>query len=90
MDISVVAMSSSPPLQDARCGAVVQLAVNYSERLGLPGDAPSFGPIQGEFPSINLGEVLGPQYSAWGPALSPWPWLRRAIPLEQGEYERLV
>jgi hypothetical protein len=46
------------PLQGARRGALVQLVIDYSERLGFPGDAPSFRPIHGEFPSINLGEVL--------------------------------
>jgi hypothetical protein len=30
-------------LQDAGCGALVQLVVDYSERLGFPGDAPGFG-----------------------------------------------
>jgi hypothetical protein len=33
------------PLQDARRGALVQLAVDYGERLGLPGDASGFGLI---------------------------------------------
>jgi hypothetical protein len=32
-------------LQDAGRGALVQLTVDYSERLGFPGDAPGFGPI---------------------------------------------
>jgi hypothetical protein len=48
------------PLQDAGCGVLEQLAVDYSERLGFPGDAPGFGRIRGEFPLINPGELLGP------------------------------
>jgi hypothetical protein len=31
--------------QDARRGALIQLAIDYSERLGFPGDALGFGPI---------------------------------------------
>jgi hypothetical protein len=45
------------PLQDARRGALVQLAVDYCEQLSLPCDASGFGPIQGEFSSVDPGEV---------------------------------
>jgi hypothetical protein len=48
------------PLQNARHGALVQLAVGCGERFGHPGDAPCFRPIRGEFPPINPGEVFGP------------------------------
>jgi hypothetical protein len=48
------------PLQDARRGALVQLAINDGERLGHPGDAPGLGPIQGKFPSIHPSEVFCP------------------------------
>jgi hypothetical protein len=71
------------PFQDAGRGALVQLAVDYSKRLGFPGDAPGFGLIRGEFPSINRSEILGP------PILRVGRWLClhglgfvRAIPLE--------
>jgi hypothetical protein len=33
------------PLQDARRGALVQLAVNEGERIGHPGDASGLGSI---------------------------------------------
>jgi hypothetical protein len=47
-------------LQDAGCGALVQLAVYESERFGHSGDAPGLRPIWCEFPSIHPGEVFGP------------------------------
>jgi hypothetical protein len=48
------------PLQDAGCGALVQLAVDYGEQLGHPSDAPGFRPVWGKFPSIYPSEVFGP------------------------------
>jgi hypothetical protein len=46
------------PLQDAGCGALVQLAVDEGERFGHPGDAPALESIRGELPSIHPSEVL--------------------------------
>jgi hypothetical protein len=48
------------PVQDARRGALVQLAIDYGERFGHPGDASGFGPIRGKFPSIHPSEVFSP------------------------------
>jgi hypothetical protein len=48
--------------------AVLYSSRDYSERLGIPGDAPGFGPIRGEFPSINLGEILGRPILRAGPS----------------------
>jgi hypothetical protein len=45
-------------LQDAGRGALVQLAVDESERLGHPGDASSLGSVRGDLPSIHPGDVL--------------------------------
>jgi hypothetical protein len=45
-------------LQDAGRSALVQLAVDKSERLGHSGDAPSLGSVRGEFPSIHPGDIL--------------------------------
>jgi hypothetical protein len=45
-------------MQDAGGGAFVQLAVDESERLSHPGDAPSLGPVRGEFPSVHPGDIL--------------------------------
>jgi hypothetical protein len=79
------------PLQDAGCGALVQLAIYESERFGHSGDAPGLGPIRWEFPSIHPGEVFG------SPILRVGGWLRlhglslvRSVDLEHGEYERLI
>jgi hypothetical protein len=54
------------PLQDARHGALVQLAVDCSERSGHPGDASGFGPIREKFLSINSSEVFGPPILCMG------------------------
>jgi hypothetical protein len=79
------------PLQDARGGAVVQLAFNEGKRLGHPGNAPSRGPVRGEFPSSHPGNVFVT------PVRFGRSWLDvhdvisvGAIPLEKGEYVRLV
>jgi hypothetical protein len=48
------------PVQDARRGALVQLAFDDGERLGRPGEAPGLGPIRGKFPSIHPSEIFGP------------------------------
>jgi hypothetical protein len=79
------------PLQDAKRGALVQLAVDYGERLVHPGDAPGLRPIRGKFPSIYPSEVFGP------PILCAGGWLYlhglgfvHAVALDQGEHERLV
>jgi hypothetical protein len=46
-------------LQDARGGALVQLAVNESEGLGHPGDAPGLGLVRGECRCLNLSTSMG-------------------------------
>jgi hypothetical protein len=61
--------NGNAPLQDARCASLVQLAVNYGERLGHPSDALGFRPVWGKFPSIHPSEVFGP------PILHAGGWL---------------
>jgi hypothetical protein len=79
------------PLQDARCSALVQLAIDESERLGHPGNAPSLGSIRGEFLSIHPGDVLvAPVPLAGGRLYVHGLGLDGAIPLDQGEHVRLV
>jgi hypothetical protein len=70
---------------------LVQLVVDYGERLGHPSDAPGFEPVWGKFLSIYPSEVFGP------PILRVGGWLCLhglgficTIALEQGEHERLV
>jgi hypothetical protein len=78
-------------LLDAGGGALVQLAVDEGKGLGHPGDAPGLGPVRGELPSSHPGDVLV------GPISLERSWLDihhigfiGAIPLEEGEYIRLV
>jgi hypothetical protein len=79
------------PLQAARRGALIQLAVYYGGRFGHPGNAPGFGLIWGMFPLIHPSEVFGP------PILRVGGWLClhglsfvQAITLEQREHKRLI
>jgi hypothetical protein len=79
------------PLQDARGGALVQLAVNEGKGLGHPGDAPGRGPVRGEFPSSHPGDIFV------APVSLDRSWLDvhhvglvGAIPLEEGKHVRLV
>jgi hypothetical protein len=79
------------PLQDSGHGALVQLIVDHGERLSFSGDAPGLGPIRGEFPLIDLGKVLGPPLLRSGGRLCfDGLGFACAVPLEQGEHERLV
>jgi hypothetical protein len=78
-------------LQDTCCDALIQLVVHKGERFGHPGDASGLGLVRGKFPSVHPGDVLV------SPVLRAGDWLCvhgfglvRAIPIEQGEYERLV
>jgi hypothetical protein len=48
------------PLQYARRGVLVQLAVDEGERFGHPGDVPDLGPIRGKLSSIHPGDILVP------------------------------
>jgi hypothetical protein len=45
-------------LQDARRGALVQLAVDEGERLGHPGNVSRLGSVRGQLPSVHPGDVL--------------------------------
>jgi hypothetical protein len=72
-------------LQDARRGALIQLAVDEGERLGHPGDAPSLGSVRGDFPSIHPGDVLfAPVPLVGGRLYVHGLGLVGAVPFEQG------
>jgi hypothetical protein len=78
-------------LQDAGRGALVQLAVDESERLGHPGDASLLGSVRGELPSVHPGDVLVTPVSLVG----GWLYVHGlglvgVVPFEQGEHIRLV
>jgi hypothetical protein len=78
-------------LQDAGGGALVQLAVDESEGLGHPGDAPGLGPVRGEFPSVHPGDILvAPVHLAGGWFDIHGFGLVGTVPLEQGEHVRIV
>jgi hypothetical protein len=78
-------------LQDVGGGALVQLAVDESEGLGHPSDAPGLGPVRREFPSVHPGDILvTPVHLAGGWFDVHGFGLVGAIPLEQGEHVRLV
>jgi hypothetical protein len=79
------------PLQDARGGALVQLAVDEGKGLGHPGDASGRGPVCGEFPTGYPGYILVTPVSLDGGWLDVHHvGLVGAIPLEEGEHVRLV
>jgi hypothetical protein len=78
-------------LQDAGGGALVQLAVNEGEGLGHPGDVPGLGPVRGEFPSVHPSNIFVAPVHLAGDWLDVHGFgLIGAIPLEEGEHERLV
>jgi hypothetical protein len=78
-------------LQDARGGALVQLAVDEGEALVHPGDAPGLGPVRGECPSIHPGDILVvPVHLAGGWFDVHGFGLVGAVPLERREHVRLV
>jgi hypothetical protein len=71
--------------------ALVQLAVDDGEGLGHPGDAPCLGPVRGKFPSVDPSDILvAPVHRAGGWLDIHGFGLVGAIPLEEGEHERLV
>jgi hypothetical protein len=78
-------------LQDARGGALVQLTVNKGEGVGHPSDAPGLGSVRGEFPSVHPGDVLVAPVCLAGGWLDVHGFgLVGAVPLEEGEHERLI
>jgi hypothetical protein len=71
-------------LQDARGGALVQLAVDEGEGFGHPGDVPGLGPVRGEFPSVHPGDVfVAPVHHAGGRLDVHGFGLVGAVPLEE-------
>jgi hypothetical protein len=57
----------------------------------VPGDAPGLGPVRGEFPSVHPSDILvAPIHLAGGWLDVHGFGLVGAVPLEEGEHERLV
>jgi hypothetical protein len=84
-------MDGYASLQDAGRDALVQLAVDESERLGHPGDAPSLGSVRGELPSVHPSDVLvAPVPLVGGRLYIHGLELVGAVPFKQGEHVRLV
>jgi hypothetical protein len=78
-------------LQDARGGALVQLTVDEGEGFGHPDDAPGLGPVRGKFPSVDPSDIfVAPVHLAGGWLDVHGFGLIGAVPLEEGEHERLV
>jgi hypothetical protein len=78
-------------LQDAGGGALVQLAVDEDEGFDHPGDAPGLGLVRGKLPSVDPSDIfVAPVHLAGGWLDVHGFGLVGAVPLEEGEHERLV
>jgi hypothetical protein len=70
---------------------LVQLAVDEGKRLGHPSDAPSRGPVRGELPFSDPGDVFFPPVRLDRGRLDVhYVGLLGVVPLEKGEHTRLV
>jgi hypothetical protein len=78
-------------LQDAGGSALVQLAVDEGEGFGHPGDVPGLRPVRGKFSSVDPSDIfVAPVHLAGGRLDVHGFGLVGAVPLEEGEHERLV